>query len=68
MAARCTVGNCGWKTDVESRHISGCLATWHVFETHPKVWRQLFGDMPPRDPDPRTKQGMAEAIVEEWIG
>ena len=44
---------CGWETSEPTRDIAGCLASWHIFETHPDVWARLFGPEPPRDPDPR---------------
>jgi len=45
---------CPWESrDWLTRDQAGCEATWHVYEEHPDQWRALFGDAPPRDPDPR---------------
>jgi hypothetical protein len=63
MPARCKVKDCRWDTQFLNPHIAGCLATWHVYEEHPDVWREVCGDRPPNDPDPRTKRGMAMAII-----
>ena len=51
MAHSC--GHCEWQTMEPEYRVSGCLATWHVYENHPDVWRRIMGDRPPRDPDPR---------------
>lgn len=59
-SSSCKVPLCDWiSEDVYNRDIAGCLATWHVYEKHPDVWRQVIGDRPPVDPDPRTSEGMA---------
>lgn len=54
VPANCNV--CGWKTQEPVRHIAGCLATWHVYETHPEAWASVAGDRQPRDPDPRIPE------------
>jgi hypothetical protein len=51
MAACCNF--CDWETGEPERSVAGCLATWHVYEKHPDIWRQVAGDRPPLDPDPR---------------
>jgi hypothetical protein len=56
MAHSCTIKGCKWYTIEPNRHYSGCLASWHVYEEHPDVWRGLFGDRPPNDPDPRDPE------------
>lgn len=43
--------------------IAGCLATWHVYENHPDVWRSVIGDRPPVDPDPRDQQQRMAMIL-----
>jgi hypothetical protein len=53
MTARCLVPGCGWRTEEPVRTIAGCLATWHVYEAHPDVWKNVAGNRPPLDPDPR---------------
>jgi hypothetical protein len=53
MSARCLVPNCSWTTGEPKKYISGCLATWHVYEEHPDVWYKQFGNRPPNDPDVR---------------
>ena len=53
MAHSCNQPHCDWRTAEPDRLISGCLATWHVYEEHPDVWRRVIGDRPPLDPDPR---------------
>lgn len=58
----CQVSGCNWITEIYEEDITGCLATWHVFEEHPEVWKEIIGDRPPIDPDPRTEAGMAEII------
>ena len=56
---------CNWKSGKQpNREISGCLATWHVYEEHNKQWTEVFGDRPPVDPDPRdplTREAMIAA-------
>lgn len=27
-------------------------AVWHVYDTHPEVWKRVIGDRPPLDPRP----------------
>lgn len=56
MSAVCRVPGCGWETSEPIRDIAGCLATWHVYEQHPDVWKDVAGDRPPRDPDPRSPE------------
>jgi len=52
--SRCEI--CRWTSrDWPTRHQAGCEVTWHVYEEHRDVWRNMFGDGKPRDPDPRTK-------------
>lgn len=51
MAHSCNF--CDWETAEPERAVSGCLASWHVYEKHPDVWRRVIGDRPPLDPDPR---------------
>lgn len=51
MAHSCN--HCPWRTADPDRFVSGCLASWHVYEAHPDIWRAVFGDRPPLDPDPR---------------
>ena len=53
MAASCNF--CDWETGEPQRHVAGCMATWHVYEQHPDIWRQVAGDRPPADPDPRNQ-------------
>lgn len=67
MAAKCLVDNCDWETNMPSRHIAGCMATWHVFEKHHDIWQESLGDRPPTHPDPRTREGMLQAIAEDLI-
>lgn len=67
MSAKCLVPSCKWATEIPSRHIAGCLATWHVYEEHREQWIRTFGDRPPTDPDPRTEEGLRLAISEEII-
>lgn len=62
---RCRI--CEWVASDPRSHISGCLMTWHVFEKHPDVWREKFGDRPPRDPDVRTEEGMITAMMEMML-
>lgn len=64
MPAKCLVNGCDWDTDEPIHHVAGCLASWHVYETHPDVWREKVGDRPPVDPDPRTPEGLAIAMIE----
>lgn len=46
---------CDWHSrNWPTRDQAGCEATWHVYEKHPQAWRALFGNQPPRDPDPRV--------------
>jgi hypothetical protein len=66
MAAICYQGGCGWQTGEPVRVIAECLATWHVYEKHPAVWRSVIGDRPPADPDPRTPEG--RAVLAELTG
>jgi hypothetical protein len=62
---RCKIGNCDWAADADlPLHISGCFAAWHIYEDHPDVWRRVIGNRPPIDPDPRTEDGLALAIVQ----
>jgi hypothetical protein len=56
MSARCRVLGCGWRSDEPKEYISGCLATWHVYEEHPDIWKGVFGDRPPIDPDVRIPE------------
>lgn len=51
MARACAF--CGWHTREPDQAVTGFLATWHVYEKHPEIRRQVMGDRPPRDPDPR---------------
>jgi hypothetical protein len=51
MALACN--HCDWATAEPELAVSQCLATWHVYEEHPEIWQRIFGDRPPRDPDPR---------------
>ncbi len=45
---------CEWTSgDYSTSDMAGCAATWHVYEAHRAEWLNLFGDNPPRDPDPR---------------
>jgi hypothetical protein len=67
MPANCKVPGCNWKTNIPSRHISGCLATWHVYEKHYDVWVRVIGECPPIDPDVRTAEGLAQAVIEEAL-
>jgi hypothetical protein len=67
MSAKCKVAECNWETDEPSRHISGCLATWHVYEEHPDAWKSLFGDRPPIDPDVRIPEQRLLAEVTEIL-
>jgi hypothetical protein len=53
MPPRCAQPGCGWQTLNPEQPVSEGLAVWHVYEDHPDVWRQIAGDRPPRDPDPR---------------
>lgn len=50
--ATCTV--CSRSECWSSRHAAGCAMTWHVYEMHPQVWKNVIGDQPPRDPRPET--------------
>jgi hypothetical protein len=58
MAIYCNVPGCEWFTDEPVEAIARCLATWHVYEDHRDVWNKVIGDRLPRDPDPRTPEGM----------
>jgi hypothetical protein len=50
----CNVADCKWTSGEQPNHaISGCLASWHVYEEHPEIWKRVIGDRPPNDPDPR---------------
>lgn len=51
MAHSCNF--CGWETAEPERTVTGFLASWHVYEKHPELWRAVIGDRPPLDPDPR---------------
>lgn len=62
----CKVGSCIWAADEDLPiHVSGCLTTWHVYEDHPEIWLEQIGNRPPNDPDPRTDEGMAIAILQQ---
>jgi hypothetical protein len=64
------VPGCQWATEAPIKDVVGCAAAWHVYEEHPEVWRSVFGDRPPQDPDPRTNEGMlriAQANLEEAV-
>jgi hypothetical protein len=50
------VPDCPWKTGETIRDIAGYMATWHVYEKHPDLWRDAAGDRPPLDPDPRIPE------------
>ena len=65
MSAYCKVPGCVWATGEPVEVISGCLATWHVYEQHRDVWKNVMGDRPPSDPDPRTPEGQGK--IAEWI-
>jgi hypothetical protein len=52
--ASCLVPECGWSAAEACRDMAGCLATWHVYEKHPEIWRDLAGNRVPADPDPRV--------------
>jgi hypothetical protein len=65
MASYCKVPECGWFTEEPVEAIAGCLATWHVYEKHRDVWDKVLGDRPPRDPDPRTPEGMK--LIALWL-
>lgn len=63
MASRCLVDGCVWMSAETREDIAGCLATWHVYENHPDVWRSVIGDRPPVDPDPRDQQQRMAMIL-----
>lgn len=67
MPAKCRVSGCGWTNDHPLEAVSGSMATWHVYEKHHDVWRNIFGNRPPVDPDPRTDDGMAIAMAMEVL-
>lgn len=56
MAACCNLPGCGWVTGESVREIALHLAAWHVYEQHPGTWREVIGDRPPLDPDPRRPE------------
>jgi len=62
--AYCRVPDCRWVSrEFQFRDMAGCAASWHIYEKHPETWRDLFGDRPPNDPDPRTDAGLAEIFL-----
>lgn len=51
---RSCCGLCSWSSEpYPTRDLAGCRGTWHVYEDHRPEWLIMFGDMSPRDPDPR---------------
>lgn len=62
FTATCSL--CPWTVGAATHHEGGCLASWHLYEEHPGVWRGFHGDRAPRDPDPRTPEGKQRALAE----
>jgi hypothetical protein len=61
---QCLVEGCKWQDYNRLALVSKCLATWHVYEEHPEIWEKVVkSNRPPRDPDPRTEEGLAEIIA-----
>jgi hypothetical protein len=61
--AICHEPECEWKETCATRDVAKCAATWHVYENHKDTWAKIVGDRPPRDPDPRTEEGMAAIMM-----
>lgn len=45
---------CGWRSSWRFPSAAAAAAAWHIYEAHPTVWREVFGDRPPTDPRPET--------------
>lgn len=48
---------CGWVSkNWPTEDQAGNESTWHVYEEHPEVWRGIFLNSTPTDPDPRREE------------